>query len=160
MKKYFLFTFTFLVISNCAKHATPELDCTTETIPENNFDSATISTVELTDAYEGYQNDELFLVDINSEGTREQLGFVPNAILLSSYQFDPAELDEHMQSMLVFYCVNARCAAGRLAAEYAQSLGFTNVHYMPAGIIGWREAEYAVCYPEVNSQNGQTGCPD
>jgi rhodanese-related sulfurtransferase len=80
-------------------------------------------------------------LDANSPRTRAKLGTVPNATLLSHYsQYKLDELPASKDQTLVFYCSNTQCGASHAAAEKAVVAGYTDVHVMSAGIMGWREA--------------------
>ncbi len=163
MKLPLLLALALLSIPGCTRQATPDAcsSCageeTTDTAssqPTPDLEEvavaepeATTASIALADAYAAYEAGELYLVDVNSEGVREELGYIPNAIRVSSYQFAPAELAGYEDAALVFYCVNPQCVAGRLAADYAESLGFSDVRHMPAGVMGWRAAGYEVAYP-------------
>lgn len=82
------------------------------------------------------------VLDANSEQTRKKEGIIPGAVLLSSSsQYDAAkELAAPRDQKLVFYCANERCTASHKAAERAVSAGFSDVHVLPAGIVGWKKA--------------------
>lgn len=78
-------------------------------------------------------------VDVNSASTRSAHGVIPGAILLSGAEtFASTELPS--DKALAFYCSSLSCTAAPKAALRAQSLGFTNVHILSAGIRGWKDA--------------------
>lgn len=81
-------------------------------------------------------------VDANGEATRQKMGVIPGAVLLtSSSQFDPAkELPADKNAKLVFYCANTRCTAAGAAAVRAIEAGYTDVSVLPDGIKGWKDA--------------------
>jgi rhodanese-related sulfurtransferase len=77
-------------------------------------------------------------VDANGDKTREKMGVVPGAVLLSDSEvFALSELPADKSRALVFYCANTHCGASHEAAERALTAGYTNVKVMPAGIAGW-----------------------
>lgn len=80
--------------------------------------------------------------DVNVAETREHVGIVPGARLLSSFSnYDPAkELPADKNAPLVFYCANTMCTASHDAAEKAIEAGYTDVSVMVDGIYGWRKA--------------------
>ncbi len=80
-------------------------------------------------------------VDANGEKTRQKMGVVPGAVLLSdSETFKLSELPSDKSKQLVFYCANTHCGASHEAAERALTAGYTNVKVMPEGIAGWVSA--------------------
>lgn len=81
-------------------------------------------------------------VDANRPEVRRRFGIVPSARLLtSSASYDVrAELPADKDTHLIFYCANTRCTASDVAARRAVEAGYTNVHVMRAGIMGWQEA--------------------
>lgn len=80
--------------------------------------------------------------DANTASTREHVGTVPTARLLSSSsKFDAAkELPADKKTPLVFYCANEQCMASHSAAAKAAAAGFADVSVMSDGIFGWRDA--------------------
>ncbi len=87
---------------------------------------------------------EVTPVDANGAGARSEHGALPGAIMLTSYEFDIAELPSDTSTALVFYCYNEACSAAPSAAQRAIDAGYTSVAVMPAGITGWIAAGYAV----------------
>ena len=80
-------------------------------------------------------------VDDNGQPTRERMGVIPGAVLLSDeVDFKPSELPADKARPLVFYCANRYCGASRAAAQRARTAGHTHVEVMPAGIAGWVKA--------------------
>lgn len=65
---------------------------------------------------------------------------VPGAMLIVYDKITADQLPADHSAMLVFYCYSPECPASQTAAKSAQALGYTNVHYMLAGIIGWQDA--------------------
>ncbi|NVB80779.1 MAG: rhodanese-like domain-containing protein [Kofleriaceae bacterium] len=80
-------------------------------------------------------------VDANGQKTREKMGTLPGAVLLTdSEQYGVSELPADKSKQLVFYCANTQCGASHEAAERAITAGYTNVKVMPEGIAGWVKA--------------------
>jgi len=80
-------------------------------------------------------------VDANGERTRQKMGVIPGAVLLSdSDTFKPSELPADKTRALVFYCANTSCGASHEAAQKAITAGYTNVKVLPDGIAGWVKA--------------------
>jgi rhodanese-related sulfurtransferase len=80
-------------------------------------------------------------VDANGERTRQKLGVIPGAVLLTdSDTFLPSELPSDKSKTLVFYCANTSCGASHEAAEKALTAGYKNVKVLPDGIAGWVKA--------------------
>ena len=81
---------------------------------------------------------ECIPVDANGDRTRERLGVVPGAVLLSDSEvFALSELPADKSRPLVFYCANNHCGASHEAAARALTAGYTNVKVMGDGIAGW-----------------------
>jgi len=93
--------------------------------------------------------DKITLCDANTPKVRREHGVVSGARLLtSSSSYDVAtELPADKKSTLVFYCANPRCTASDAAAKRARAAGYTDVHVMRAGIMGWVEAGQPVDHP-------------
>ena len=84
---------------------------------------------------------ECIPVDANGERTRQKMGVIPGAVLLTdSETFAPAELPADKTKPLVFYCANTACSASDDAAAKARTAGYTNVKVLPDGIAGWVKA--------------------
>jgi rhodanese-related sulfurtransferase len=80
-------------------------------------------------------------VDANGDITRQRLGTIPGAVLLSDYEaFALSELPADKSKTLVFYCANEHCGASHEAAKRARFAGHTSVKVLPAGIAGWAKA--------------------
>ena len=80
--------------------------------------------------------------DANNVDTRKKDGFIPGAVLLSSFNsYDVAkELPADKNTTLVFYCANTRCTASHTAAQRAVDAGYTHVDVLTDGIQGWVSA--------------------
>lgn len=77
-------------------------------------------------------------VDANGDRTRDKLGVIPGAVLLSdSETFAASELGPDKTKNLVFYCANTSCGASHEAASKARMAGYPNVKVLPEGIAGW-----------------------
>lgn len=85
---------------------------------------------------------KIHLYDANVESTRDSVGIIPGAKLISSSDsFDlKKDLPTDKNEQLIFYCANTRCSASHIAAEKAISLGYKNVSVMTEGIYGWKKA--------------------
>ena len=80
-------------------------------------------------------------VDANGDATRQRMGVIPGAVLLTdSESFQLAELPADKSKPLVFYCANTYCGASHQAADKAILAGYTNVAVLPDGIAGWVKA--------------------
>lgn len=89
------------------------------------------------------------VVDVNGAQTRQKMGVIPGAILLSSSSsFEMKELPADKASSLVFYCSNERCSASKKAAKVASENGYTDVAVLPAGIAGWVSAGFKTTMPQ------------
>jgi len=78
--------------------------------------------------------------DANLVDTRERVGVIDGAHLLSSYDnYNVAkELSADKNAKIVFYCFDKRCMASHEAARRAIDAGYKNVSVMGDGIVGWR----------------------
>ncbi len=80
-------------------------------------------------------------IDANSKRTREKMGTVPDAVILSSSSnYELSQLPSDKSKDLIFYCSNTFCTASDAAAERASEHGYENVHVMREGIKGWKDA--------------------
>ncbi len=104
--------------------------------------AAAVPEVEIATVAQQLKSGGWTAVDANGDGTRDQLGVVPGAILLTdSETYSPStELPADKSRALVFYCANEHCGASHQAAHRAQVAGYTHVSVMPAGIAGWVKA--------------------
>jgi rhodanese-related sulfurtransferase len=81
------------------------------------------------------------IFDANNAETRQELGVVPGAVLLSSHKDYPlSELPAAKSAKLVFYCGGTQCRASDAAAARAASAGYSDVSVMREGIRGWKSA--------------------
>ena len=79
--------------------------------------------------------------DANNAETREKMGVVPGAVLLtSSHDYALSQLPAAKDSKLVFYCGGTMCRASDSAAKRASQAGYADVSVMRAGIKGWKDA--------------------
>ena len=95
------------------------------------------------------EKQKVHLYDANSEKTRQKLGVIPGATLLSgATEYDPAKvLPEDKAATLVFYCANVHCTASHAAARRALEAGYRNVYVLAPGVKGWAEAGQPVERP-------------
>ncbi len=109
--------------------------------------SNTVTTVTVKEA----KVEKPAFVDANGPDTREKMGVIPGAILLTSFDaFDAAkELPKDKRQKLVFYCANEMCGASKVAASRAQDAGYQTVAVLPVGIKGWKEAGQKTAKPAV-----------
>jgi rhodanese-related sulfurtransferase len=78
-------------------------------------------------------------VDANGNATRQRMGVIPGAVLLTDAE-SIDQLPPDKARSLVFYCANPSCGASHLAAEKAIAAGYTHVKVLPDGIAGWVKA--------------------
>lgn len=92
---------------------------------------------------------QVTVVDVNSDDLRKKAGVIPGAVLLSSSsQYELSELPAAKDGKLVFYCANTRCTAAPQAAARAIEAGYSDVHVLSAGIMGWKEAGKPTSQPQ------------
>jgi rhodanese-related sulfurtransferase len=99
-------------------------------------------TVTVANAASLQKEKKAILLDANSETVRQRDGFIPGAVMLTSFnKYDVAkELPAAKNSKLIFYCYNPQCLSSHEAAERAIDAGYTDVSILPDGIIGWKSA--------------------
>jgi len=120
-----------ITATGCSKKADDKTAVAAAEVPE--------ISVEQLDAM--LAKSECVPVDANGERTREKMGVIPGAVLLTdSETFTPAELPADKSKTLVFYCANQSCGASHDAATKALTAGYTNVKVLPDGIAGWVKA--------------------
>jgi rhodanese-related sulfurtransferase len=77
-------------------------------------------------------------VDANGTVTRQRLGVIPGAVLLTDSEvFSTSELPADKAKTLVFYCANSHCSASNEAAARAILAGYKHAKVLPDGIAGW-----------------------
>jgi rhodanese-related sulfurtransferase len=88
------------------------------------------------------------VVDANGAETRQKMGVVPGAVLLTnSHDYALSELPAAKDTKLVFYCGGTMCRASDSAAKRASQAGYADVSVMRAGIKGWKDAGQATEMP-------------
>jgi rhodanese-related sulfurtransferase len=82
------------------------------------------------------------IVLLDANGTDSwQSGHIPGAIDFVANQDRLASvLPKDKNTLIVAYCGNPSCPAYRAAATAAEKLGYKNVKYLAAGIMGWKDA--------------------
>ncbi len=97
----------------------------------------------------GTKTAKVFIFDANTESTRNKVGIIPGAQLLSSASDYKVEtiLPKEKNASLVFYCANEQCTASHTAAERAMKAGYTDVSVMVDGIYGWKDAGKTMSKP-------------
>jgi len=104
----------------------------------------TVATPKLalvTEVADWVQHNAATVLDANGPETRQAMGVVPGALLLSSSRDYPiSELPQSKAAKLVFYCGGEMCRASDSAAARAVQAGYTDVNVMRAGIRGWKNA--------------------
>lgn len=117
--------------AGCSKSSSTEASHTAAKVPS--------VTVDELDAM--LANNECMAVDANGKRTRQKLGVIPGAVLLTDADtFLPSDLPADKAKPLVFYCANEACSASHEAAEQARTAGWKNVKVLPDGIAGWVKA--------------------
>ena len=107
--------------------------------------AATPGTIEVDQLASLVRTGACTVVDANNQSTRLDMGIIPGARLLTSYEeYDLAELPAAKDQKLVFYCANQACGASHKAAERALIAGYRDVNVFPGGIAGWKKAGNAV----------------
>lgn len=124
-----------------AKPAQAQSDKSQAPAPEKAQEEAPLAMIEIPALAELSKKDAaaLAIFDANGDKTREKMGVIPGATLLTDYaEYDTSKLPEKKDTKLVFYCANEMCKASHKAANRAASAGYSDVAVLPAGIKGWK----------------------
>ena len=104
-------------------------------------DANSTAVIEVTpEAVLAMLKDKVFLADVNEEFTYAE-AHLPGAKLLVYDAIAADQLPSDKAQPIVFYCYSPECPAARMAAETAMKLGYSRVHCMSAGIVGWQDAD-------------------
>ena len=106
-------------------------------------DGAAVSEISVSavQAFVAAKAPNVAIIDANNAEARADVGTVPGAILLTSYnQYALTELPKDKAKTLVFYCYNDYCQASDAAAKRAIAAGYKDARVMKAGIVGWNAA--------------------
>jgi rhodanese-related sulfurtransferase len=95
------------------------------------------------------QEGKATVYDANNAETRQSMGVIPGAKLLTSaVKYEPAkELPADKSGKVVFYCYNEQCGASHMAAKRAAEAGYTDVAVLPSGIKGWKDSGQPTATP-------------
>jgi len=103
--------------------------------------AAAVETVTVDDLDRAIAAGQCQPVDANGDGTRQRMGVIPGATLLTDHEtYALDQLPPDKAKPLVFYCANESCGASHVAAERARTAGYQHVRVLPAGIAGWVKA--------------------
>jgi rhodanese-related sulfurtransferase len=103
--------------------------------------ATTLKEVSVSEVASFIQAKTATVVDANNAETREKMGVVPGALLLTnSHDYALSELPPAKDTKLVFYCGATMCRASDTAAKRAAQAGYADVSVMRAGIRGWKDA--------------------
>ena len=131
---------TFAVAAALA--ASPFIASSADACPKDKAKTAELAKVSVKEANTLKKQGKIIMVDANSDDTRANVGYVPGARLLTSYnKFKDSELKASKDDTLVFYCYNTSCSAAPRAAEVAMKRGY-KAKVMDAGVMGWKKAGY------------------
>ena len=148
MKK-FLTVISFALLIPAAAFAGDSANCGTPDEPEG--EASAWSEISVDELASMIEEGAAVPVDANRAETRENVGIIPGAILLTGSEYETdvlASADEG--DALVFYCYNERCGASHQAADAALAAGYSDVRVLPSGIMGWVEAGQDVDSPAIN----------
>jgi rhodanese-related sulfurtransferase len=111
--------------------------------------SPAVKELSVSDVASLIQAKSATIVDANNAETRQKMGVVPGAVLLSSsHDYALAELPSAKDRKLVFYCGGTMCRASDSAAKRAAQAGYADVSVMRAGIRGWKDAGQTTATPQ------------
>jgi len=103
------------------------------------------TTIDIDAAYRLFRNGALF-IDVRKPKAYE-MGRIPGAIslpLASSFTAENLATHAAANDAIVIYCGGPRCPLSARASGKAVSWGYRRVHYLRAGLPGWRKAGYPV----------------
>ena len=101
----------------------------------------TIKQVTVGEVAEFVRTKGATIIDANGSDTRQEMGVIPGATLLTNYRsYALTELPAEKSTKLVFYCGGKMCRASDGAAARASEAGYKDVSVMRDGIKGWRSA--------------------
>ena len=121
----------------------------TKAADSNAATAAAVKEVSVSDVANLVQAKSATIVDANGPETRQEMGVVPGAVLLTnSHDYALSELPSAKDTKLVFYCGGTMCRASDSAAKRAMSAGYADVSVMRAGIKGWKDAGQSTAMPQ------------
>ncbi len=100
---------------------------------------AKVATVSVDELDQMLARNECQAVDANGDATRQKMGIIPGAVLLTDAD-SIEKLPADKSTNLVFYCANPACGASHHAATKAMMAGYTHVKMLSDGIAGWVKA--------------------
>lgn len=100
--------------------------------------TSTVKSIGVEDAARIVAAGSHTVFDVNSPQRYAQ-GHLPGAVNIEKDAV-AASLPGDKQSPVLFYCGSSTCQAAPTAAAFAESLGYTDVSVLGAGIAGWEEA--------------------
>jgi rhodanese-related sulfurtransferase len=75
-------------------------------------------------------------------------GRIPGAVNFPVREFnrriDDFFMEVDPEKSMIVYCSDAHCHLAEQLAQKLREAGFTNIHCMPAGIAGWKQAGFPV----------------
>ncbi len=120
-------------------------------VAHDNPPAPTIASPKLalvTEVADWVQHHTATVLDANGPDTRQAMGVVPGALLLSnSHDYSLSELPQSKDTKLVFYCGGEMCRASDSAAARAVQAGYSDVNVMRAGIRGWKNSGQSTQIP-------------
>ena len=130
----------FFALTTFASMATAAEPVEQAAIQESAIEDESVKEISVQDVQKLVQDKaaNVAVLDANNSEARKDVGVVPGAILLTSYnQYAVSELPKDKNTTLVFYCYNSYCQASHMAAARALQAGYKDVRVMKAGIVGW-----------------------
>lgn len=95
-----------------------------------------VTPISMADAEKMLENNQALFMDANTQETRKEIGFIPNAISIASEDWEKF-LPKDKNAYIVFYALNRMSYEGAEVAFVAQSKGYENVYVLTDGIEGW-----------------------
>jgi rhodanese-related sulfurtransferase len=96
--------------------------------------------IAITDLEKAIKDGKVTVIDVNGSQSYAK-GHIPGAIDFRANAKEIAKvLPEDKGALIVAYCGGPSCSAYKAAASAAESLGYTNVKHLSAGISGWLQA--------------------
>lgn len=96
--------------------------------------------ISIDDLKKAISEGKVAVIDVNGSASYAN-GRVPTAIDFAAEKENLAsKLPADKSTLVVAYCGGPSCSAYKAAAKKAESLGYTNVKHLSAGISGWKKA--------------------
>ena len=102
--------------------------------------AAEFPDISIADLKQAIADKKVTVIDVNGSESYTE-GHVPGAVdFVAKKDSITSVLPADKNALVVAYCGGPQCSAYKAAAKKAESLGYTNVKHLSAGISGWKAA--------------------